>query len=340
MNSSAAAAYASASDRRTVVYERGQRVAQRSEQERVGFERVERFGQGRRVPRDASFVAGSVREVGGIDVDRRRRDEFAVDAVEPGRDQGTEGDVGIRRRVRRLELQVRARCLVAPERRRDAHRCLSVVRSPTHERRAPVLWQQAGVGVERRGRQRQQAGRVGQDPGEELLGERRQPVPAGRIVEQVALVLPRAEVHVGTVAGLIGPGLRRERGDQAAPRGNAANRLADQHLCVCCGERRPWQHGQLVLPVAELGVVLVERDLLGVEGVDDRIDHLGTGRHPDGREAQAGVDGHRSFAVEVGQRELVLDGAAQLDPVLGETGGHAGQEAAGHAGYGVPSRLM
>ena len=137
------------------------------------------------------------------------------------------------------------------------------------------------------------------------------------------------EVHVGAVAGLVGPWLRRERGDQAAPGGDAANRLPDQHLRVCCGERRPGQHGQLVLPVAELGVVLVERDLLGVEGVDDRIDHLGTGRHPDGREAQAGVDGHGSFAVEVGQRELVLDGAAQLDPVLGEPPGHAGQEATG-----------
>jgi hypothetical protein len=81
-----------------------------------------------------------------------------------------------------------------------------------------------------------------------------------------------------------------------------------------------------VLAVTELRVVLGERDVLGVEGRDQRVDRRGGSGHPGRREAQGGVEWDRTPVVEPGQGELVLDRGPELQAALGEPGHHPVEE--------------
>ena len=117
------------------------------------------------------------------------------------------------------------------------------------------------------------AGQVLEHAGEERarLGAR-----AGRrrggVVEAVALAVPQREVDVAAVARAVGPRLRRERGDEPVLRGDAADRLAHEDLLVRRPQRRRVRGRDLLLAVPELGVVLLERDALLLERVDERVD--------------------------------------------------------------------
>ena len=84
----------------------------------------------------------------------------------------------------------------------------------------------------------------------------------------------------------------------------------------------------LVLPMAELGVVLLDRDALRVQRGDEVIDVVLRRGGPDGREAQRRVDGDVG-AVQLGrERELGLERRAQGQVVGGQRRLHALQERA------------
>ena len=93
--------------------------------------------------------------------------------------------------------------------------------------------------------------------------------PSGgeRVVEEVAgaVEAPEREVDVAAVARRVGPRLRRQRGDVAELRRDAADRLADEELLVGGRERRRMPGRDLLLAVAELRVELLQRDALPVE---------------------------------------------------------------------------
>ena len=90
--------------------------------------------------------------------------------------------------------------------------------------------------------------------------------PSGAaVVEAVVVAVPQREVHVAAVAGVVGPRLRGQRRHQPVPGGDAADRLAHQQLFVGGLQRGRVRGRDLLLPVAQLGVVLLERDPLGLE---------------------------------------------------------------------------
>ena len=113
-------------------------------------------------------------------------------------------------------------------------------------------------------------------------------------------------------------------------RGDPADRLADEDLLVGGPERRAMGGRDLLLAVAELGVVLLERDLLRLERRGERVDVVLRRRHADGREAEARVDRRERPALVVAdrQRELVLEGRLEPRAARRQRGGHALQEPA------------
>ena len=76
-------------------------------------------------------------------------------------------------------------------------------------------------------------------PGDERVRLRAQPVDLLGAVEAVGpgFVIPEREVQVTAVSGGGRPGLRRERGDESVPAGDATDRLADVDLLVGSLER-------------------------------------------------------------------------------------------------------
>src|SRR5262249_44579271 len=136
----------------------------------------------------------------------------------------------------------------------------------------PELRDDAVVRVEARRREPAQRGQVDKDTREERTGLAREQVVRLRVVEAVALALPEREVDVTAVARAAGPRLGRERGDEAELRGDAADRLSHEDLLVDRAQRGGVSGGDLLLPVAELRVVLLERDVLPVERLGERVD--------------------------------------------------------------------
>src|SRR6266567_810810 len=104
-------------------------------------------------------------------------------------------------------------------------------------------------------------------------------------------------MYVRAVPSLVGPGLGGERGDEIVSGGDSPDRLPDQHLDVCSLDDRAGGDRQLLLTVSELDVVLLDGDALPLERLNRVVDHLGCGGHPDGREAQAVIDGNKGDAL-------------------------------------------
>src|SRR2546423_1520347 len=71
-------------------------------------------------------------------------------------------------------------------------------------------------------------------------------------VEAVATTLPKREVHMAAVARVLGPRLRRQRGDEAMPNRHRANRLPNEQLLVRRLERGRMPGRDLLLAVPEL----------------------------------------------------------------------------------------
>src|SRR5207249_4917471 len=113
-----------------------------------------------------------------------------------------------------------------------------------------------------------------------------------------------------------GPRLRGERRDEPMPVGDAANRLADVELLVGGHERRRMRGRELLLAVSELRVVLLDRNRLTLEGLDELVDVVLRRHHADRREAERRVD-RRVAAVDRGREgELVLEPDLQLSAAL------------------------
>ena len=123
-------------------------------------------------------------------------------------------------------------------------------------------------------------------------------------------------------------GFGRQRGDELLAGGDAADRLAHQQLLVGGLDGGRVRGRDLLLAVAELGVVLLDRDLLGVERGDQRVGVVLRSGGGDRREAQPGVHRHEPALLAAGERELVLEGGAQDQPAFGEPAVHPLEEAA------------
>ncbi len=105
---------------------------------------------------------------------------------------------------------------------------------------------------------------------------------------------------------------------------HVAHGLPEPDLVVCSPQDGCVAQGQLVLAVAQLGVVGVHRNALGFEGGHHRVGHCGCCRHRDGREADRVVDGHilagRLFPEEA---ELPFHGCLDGHAGCGCAGNHA-----------------
>src|ERR687887_315291 len=71
----------------------------------------------------------------------------------------------------------------------------------------------------------------------------------------------------------------------------------------------------------ELCVVLLERDVLRVEGGDEVVDVSLRGGQSDGGEAEGGVQGNEAAVLAHGERELVLEGDLEREVALCEARG-------------------
>jgi hypothetical protein len=133
---------------------------------------------------------------------------------------------------------------------------------------------------------------------------------------------------MAAVPGVVGPRLRGERGDEALPRRDGANRVAYEKLLVRGLQRGRVAGRDLLLSVAELRVVLLERDALRLECCGKLVDVVLRRGHADRREAERRVDRHVRAVHTRRERELVLECSPQNEPALREPRLHALQEAA------------
>ena len=148
-------------------------------------------------------------------------------------------------------------------------------------------------------------------------------------------------MDVAAVARDVGPRLRRERRGEAANGGDAADRLAHHDLPVGGLESGRVAGRQLLLAGAELGVVLVDGDVLPVERIDQLIDVVLRRGHPDRRVAQARIDRPPLAVDELRQRELVLESGTEQRASLGEPRRHPLQEGAlAHGGRRAVERHL
>src|SRR5687767_15540593 len=100
-----------------------------------------------------------------------------------------------------------------------------------------------------------------EDARDEVIAKRAHAIAAARIVHagSAARRVPQAEVDVRAVAGLTDEGLGRERSPESVAVSDGPHRLTIEDLAVGGFERRRVANGQLLLAVAELGVVLLDK---------------------------------------------------------------------------------
>src|SRR5262249_3333944 len=119
-----------------------------------------------------------------------------------------------------------------------------------------------------------------------------------------------------------------ERGDEAVPSSDAADRLSYDQLLVGGLQRGLVTGGDLLLAVTELRVVLLEHDSLRVERGREILDVVLRGRCRDRRAAQTRVDRDELTVRPAGQRDLVLERRTEDEPALGQASLHPLQERA------------
>src|SRR5581483_10380323 len=112
------------------------------------------------------------------------------------------------------------------------------------------------------------------------------------------------------------------------PRGHAADRLADEQLLVRSLQRRRVAGRDLLLAVAELGVVLLEHDPLRLERRRQLVDVVLRSRHRDRREAERRVDRNVLAVDAPRERELVLERGPERQAALSKARLHPLEERA------------
>jgi hypothetical protein len=102
---------------------------------------------------------------------------------------------------------------------------------------------------------------------------------------------------------------------------DAPHGLAIEHLAIRRVERGRVPDGELLLPVPQLGVVLLDLDVLGLERRHELVHERRGGRHPGRGEAEAFVE-RREAAVGLadGQRELAFERRAHAEARGGARG--------------------
>ena len=131
------------------------------------------------------------------------------------------------------------------------------------------------------------------------------------------------------VASLIDERLGRERGPQPVAVSDGPHGLPIEDLAVGGFERRRVADRQLLLAVAELRVVLLDRNALRLERGHDVVHHGRRRRHPDGGEAETLVQRHEpAVGLLHGQREFAFEGRAHAEPCRGAGGDLALEEGA------------
>jgi hypothetical protein len=182
----------------------------------VGLERVEHLGQRARHLRD---VGGLVRrQLVEVLVDRRRRLDLVLDAVEAGHQHRREREVRVARRVRAAELDALGLRVRAGD--RDADAGGAVARRVDQVDRRLVARHQAVVGVDRRVGEREQRRRVLEQAADVPARHVGQAAVAELVVEQRLAVLPQRLVAVHARAVVAEERLGHE-GDGLAVRAQA-----------------------------------------------------------------------------------------------------------------------
>src|ERR1700730_12110760 len=113
-----------------------------------------------------------------------------------------------------------------------------------------------------------------EDTGHELAGWGRDVVLGAAVVEAVdaLLLVPAREVEVAAVPRLITPGLGREGRIATVPEGDATHCLAIDDVAVRRLQRGRVTNRDYLLAPAELGVVRLDCQALGLQRGDDLVD--------------------------------------------------------------------
>ena len=225
------------------------------------------------------------------------RVQLAADAVQAGVDEPAEREVGVGAGIGRLQLQVDRTSRVPPQRRADPDRGLPVVHPVAGVRAGPHLRREPAVAVHAGAGQRDQGGQVGEQPADEVVADLGQAVAVGGVGEHVtpAGLAVRQEVgergvQVSAVAGLVGDRLGGQAGPQAVPERHAADGLPVQHVVIGGAQRVGVPDGELMLAVAEFGVVVLDREILRLERGDEFHGEVVRQVEAGGGVAQAVVD--------------------------------------------------
>src|SRR5438034_440794 len=111
---------------------------------------------------------------------------------------------------------------------------------------------------------------------------------------------------------------------------HAAHRLAVEHLTIGGIQRGGVTDRELLLPVSELRIVLLDLDPLRLQRRDELVDDRRRRRHPGRGEAEALVErGKRSVGTPDGERELALERRADAEARRGARGDLPLEERAG-----------
>ncbi len=143
-------------------------------------------------------------------------------------------------------------------------------------------------------------------PGCESLGLAGQPEPAGAAGEQVATVLPQAQVHVTAVADPVGRDLGREGGAQAVLHPQRTDGRPHQHGGVGGVHRRLCGHRQLELSRGVLRMELLDRHPLVGER-DQQVPAVVARVGEPGQAVRRTLDRGRERAALLGDHPLDLD---------------------------------
>ena len=214
-----------------------------------------------------------------------------------------EGEIRVRRRVHRLQFEVRGLLAASHHAGDEPETGLTVLPPPARPRSAPPVRLEPLVARDRGSRDGGERRHRRQHARREGLGLPCHPLGALPAVVQVpAAPVPEAEVDVHPVAHQPGEHHRRERRRQPVSTRDGADRVPDDEVRVRDRDARAMRHRQLELSGGVLGVELHHAGSLRLE----RSDQLGRERLDVGQDDRAvrgaGVRGDR-VGIAAGVRE-------------------------------------
>ena len=262
--------------------------------------------------RDAVLLSLGIGPRSRVDVDRVGQRQPLGDPGESCRDDRGEREVGVARRVRRLQLDVRAVRGDEHGLGHEAQRGLAVLDAPERVGAREVAGSASQQRGHARGGDRRERGQLADEPREPGLAFRREPVRAVTAGEQVLVVAHDRAVGVPAVAGRLGCDERCERRAQPVRARRGVDRLSCQQLHVggCQWIGRADRELHLGEPV--LGVQLADHDAIGIEvGQELRAElvHLEHRERPVDRPVMGG----RELGIGVADEPLELVAGLQLE---------------------------